>query len=159
MSGFYLFLSSKDSTKYHPNNKWNRFVCELGRTYDLQASNSRGLGRLNTGNWCLALVDISIESPSKEYEMPDNVIVCCNLATCSYILGTEREILRIVRSGDTVHSASLHQTYYIGLNRLSFNSVTIQLLGKDLKPLPLDLYNWSSDPEVCVTCSLHFQQM
>ena len=160
MSGFYLFISSKDSIKYHPDNKWDDFMVELTREYDLSIDTSRGLGLVSRAGWCMSLVDISLESDGLNHPLPQDIIVLSDLAMPSFYLGTEIGILRMVHTGSQSQSLSLHQPYYIGLSRPVFRSFRVCLVDKNLKPLKGDIFSEEEPaPAKHLKCTLHFQQM
>lgn len=151
MSGFYLFLSSADSTRYHPTNTFYDFIVELGREYDLREEQN-----FRRDKWSMALVEISLESDGLIQRLPEDVIVLCDLASPSFIQGTERSVLSLIQSMSDKQFASLHHPYYIGVNKLCFSRLRIELVGRSLKPLDLSK-NWP-ESSARLTCIIHFQK-
>ena len=156
MAGFYLFVSSKDSDQFHPDNKYFDFIVELGREYDLSDS-----GYAKTRNrWSVALVEIKLEdiNSSDPPTLPEEVFILCDLILPSFIQGTERNILRSVGITGSGQLISTHQPYYITLNRLSFARLKISLLDKDLQRLT-EKNGWPIKEDWKLTCTLHFQKI
>lgn len=150
MSGFYLFLSSEDSSRTYPNNGYTDFIVEFDRQIILE--DNCGLGWKQ--EWSFALADISIDFLNSSGTIPEPVVVICDLAIPSYIKATEAGVLRtIVGSAET--GLSLYNTYYIGVNKASFNRIRIQLKSQSLEALNTKL-GWPS--ESVLKCTLHFQR-
>ena len=150
MSGFYLFVSSVDSLDNRPNNKPYDFIVELGRSYTLESCGGwRGV-------WCVALLEVRLSTSQGEQSIPEEAFVLCDIAHSSFVRGTEQPVLRLLEAGENGHSSSLFQPYYIGLNRLTFSSLHIQLKNRDLEEL-----KWSGDlnSDSVLSCTLHFQRL
>ena len=156
MSGFYLFVSSNDSVQYHKDNNYHDFIVELDREYDLRSAQTFR----NRSQWCVALVEISLENMQNNISprIKDDVLVLCDLIRPSYIKSTERRILRPISSNSSGRIASLFQPYYIELDTLTFSNIRITLLDKQLKKLS-SLDGWPDEKTFSLSCTLHFQKM
>ena len=71
MSGFYLYLSSKDSKSARPSNTFSDFTMELPREYHFE-----------TIQWVFALTDISIVGLADDNNslLPEPLTVLCDIA-------------------------------------------------------------------------------
>ena len=156
MSGFYLFVSSRDSVEFHKNNCYHDFRVELGREYDLSR---RQIVRSHT-EWSMALVEIDLINlvDNSSPRIKDDVLAVCDLISPSFIRGTERCVLRPIPLANSGHFASLYQPYYITLNTNSFSSVHITLLDRQLKPLDSN-NGWPEESKFSLSCTLHFQRV
>lgn len=152
MSGFYVFVSSIDSVRDRPRNRVDDFIVDLGRSYTLDSCGGwRGV-------WCMALVEVRLTTSQGEESIPSEVFMLCDLAQSSYVRGTEQPVLRLLEAGDNnnTHSTSLFQPYYIGLKRVTFSSLRIQLKNKNL-----DEVQWARnlDSKSVLSCTIHFQRL
>ena len=156
MTGFYLFVSNKDSENFHPDNRHHDFIVELGRQYDLSDS-----GYVKSRiRWSVALVEIKIEDikGGELPKLPEEVLLLCDLISPSFIKGTERNILRSVGITGSGHLVSTLKPYYIALNRLNFTRLKLHLVDKNLQRLT-EKNGWPVNQDWKVTCTLHFQKI
>lgn len=153
MAGFYLFVSSTDSVDLYPANTFDNFIVDLGRTYDL----TEYCGWRE--KWNMALVEAALHTNEGESQhFPQDIIVTCDLASPSFIYGTERCILRPIVGGEFSHSASLYQSYYIGLSQLRFHKLRIELKDRNLSPLDLSQFK-GRGKQNRLSCTIHFQRL
>lgn len=153
MAGFYLFVSSVDSIDLYPSNTFDNFIVDLGRTYDL----TEYCGWRE--KWNMALVEVALHNDEGESQhFPQDIIVTCDLASPSFIYGTEGCILRPIDASDSSHSASLYQTYYIGLSQLRFHKLRIELKERNLSSLDLTKFI-ERGKHYRLSCTIHFQRL
>jgi len=151
MSGFYLFVCSKDSVLAHPTNKFSDFIVEFDSEIDLEEACGLGWRQL----WAFAVTDISIDYlPNQQIKPPERVVLLCDLCVPSYINNTQAAVLRTIASGSE-ESASLFHPYYIGVNKKKFSSIRFQLKNVNLQAL--DSAKWKGVAEL--RCILHFQRI
>lgn len=112
--------------------KWSMAVTEYTLSHD------KGGGAEERCTQCGSLLtpnqssfDFPSSLPPTQFSIDHPYIILCDLVEGSFINGAELPILRIVRP-DTLQSTSLAGPYYIPLNRRSFKSIRIYLLGEDL---------------------------
>lgn len=156
MTGFYLFVSSTDSSHYHDKNSYYDFIVELGRLYDL--SDSAHLRSRN--RWSMALVEVKLEDMAglESPILPEEVLILCDLIQPSYIRGSERRILRQLGISGFGQLVSTYQPYYISLNQSKFSRLEIQLVDKDLIPIS-QRRDWPLTKTWKLSCTFHFQKM
>ena len=155
MTGFYLFVSSIDSSHYHENNTYYDFIVELGRPYDLsESSHLRSRNR-----WNVALVEAKLEDVAglETPFIPEEVLICCDLVQPSYIRGSERKVLRQLGLTGSGQIVSTYQPYYISLATQKFARLEVHLLDRDLKPVS-HRKDWPLSQTWKLSCTLHFQR-
>ena len=146
-----MYLSSKDSKHLHSTNIFLNFLVEFDR--EIVLDDSCGFGWRQ--EWSFALMDISADYPNTRRSLPESVPVLCDLATNSYINGNSVGVLRIIDSDGETTAGSLHNTYYIGVNKTRLKKIRIQLKNQHLEDLDISK-GWSVDREL--KCILHFQK-
>ena len=122
----YLFLSSKDSLRDHPNNKWYDFIVELPAELILE------------GDWECALLDVNC-IPRVDREL----VVYCDIAEQSYFNNGMASILRCAFQSTNTF---LHP-YYIRTNRNRISHVSISIRDLVTGKVP-------SEYELDLTCTL-----
>ena len=148
MSGFYLFLSSSDSANIYANNSYKDFTVDFDREITLERQCGMGFRQ----EWQFALTELSVDFLEADDSLPEGVIVTCDLCSPSYIYGNEVQVLRTITSYSEL-SASLGQTYYIGVNKHCFNRIRISVLDRELKELST-VKGWPEKADL--KCTLHF---
>ena len=140
---FYMYLASNDSDRLYDGNKFHDFIVETPHEYVFKQEH----------NWLVALTDLSLEGSStgRTETLVKSIIVLCDLANRSYISQKTLPVLRYIPAAED-SSASLFQSYYVGLSKIKTNKIRITLLDKNL--LPLKESEWGSD--LVLRCTLHF---
>lgn len=152
MTGFCLFLSSDDSKHMYPSNTFHDFTVEFDRQIELEQWSALGWKR----QWTFALTDISIDHLNVRQTIPESVVVLCDLAEPSYINSTQASVIRTLdKSGEVSIAASLHNIFYVGVNKVSFNKLRICLRNRQLEALTIGK-GWEIESEL--KCTLHFQR-
>lgn len=147
-----MFISSSDSTNLHAGNIFSDFV------FELPSFHSFGDGE----GWSFALTDLHIEKTkplSGRHDIPESIVVCCDLARESYIRSRLLPVLRYVpATTDEISGASLFMPYYVGISKTRVQRIRIFLLDSDLNPLNKKQAKlWPGN--LNLTCTLHFQRM
>ena len=154
--GFYMYLSSDDSSEIHTNNTWHNFTCEFNPEIVLENNCPYGL---RPYSWSVALLDLSILDRSKPIQtLPESIAILTDIAAGSYINSTCMPILRTLAGGLEV-STSLAQPYYIDVSRVNFNTIHIEVLRRELSALSDDVDWPKSDSNTTLRCTLHFQKV
>ena len=149
---FYVFLSSADSADRFPANTYDNFIVELDKEVRLEEHAGLGFSQ----RWTVALTDLTLQATSSELLiLPEGVIVGCDLIDPSYINGTEYSLLRTLPASDEI-CVSLHLPYYIGVNKLNFRRIRIELKDSQLGRLSA-AKGWAE--KAIVKCTLHFQRI
>ena len=116
----YLFLSSKDSLRDYPNNKWYDFTVDLPSELILE------------GDWECALMD-GIPRVDRE------LVVFCDIAEQSYFSNGTASVLRCVFQSTNIFV----NPYYIPINRNRTGHVRIHIrdlvTGREPSEYDLDL--------------------
>lgn len=150
MSGFYMFLSSEDSVNLFPNNTFSDFWTEFDHEIVLDEQCGYGLRQ----QWSFALTEVFIDFLPDQQTLPEPVVILCDLCSQSYLNGSQVQVLRTLSGAGEV-GTSLGLTHYIGVNKLRFNKIRIQVVTRDLKPLSVTS-GWPS--KGVLRCTLHFSK-
>lgn len=147
-----MFISSRDSLNFYPNNTYDDFIVEFDRVIQLPESCAFGFNQ----SWQFALTEVSLDFANSKPKktLPESAVILTDLCSTSYISGTEAGVLRIIGAGSEEIGSSLGQIYYIGTNKNSFNRIRIQVRDRDLKPLMKDGQVWPIN--AVLKCTLHF---
>ena len=151
MAGFYIYVSSKDSSTLFPKNRMDNFVIELDREIVLALNSSPRLSE----KFGVALTEINIKptgSMRTRTALPESCVVLCVICETSYIKGTRLPVLRVLPSHLEEISGSLFQPYYIEVNTPSFKRLHFQLKTRELQPLNAAKWDLKSE----LVCTLHF---
>ena len=126
----YLFISSKDSSRDYPNNKWYDFTLDLPSELILQGEWECGLLEIN----CLPRIDREL-------------VVYCDIVDQSYFHNGMASVLRCVFQSSEIY----HNPYFLNLNRNRISHVRIYIR---------DLVTGRVLPEhnIELTCTLGFRQ-
>lgn len=154
--GFYLFLSSTDSSNIYPHNSYKDFWIEFDHTIELEQSCGFGFSQ----QWRVALTELTIDlkapdqttDDKEEQTLPEEIVVLTDLCEPSCIHGTKASILRNISTSSEI-GGSLYNTYYIGVVPKSFNRIRIELKNRQLEPLASNK-GWTK--EGTLKCTLHF---
>ena len=111
----YLFISSADSKSYHPDNKPNTFIVELGERLNL------------TGRWLVALSDLNLYVSSAE-----TLYIFCDICDILYFQKSMKPILRMIYPTDTSKSVNFSKRYYIPLAQKNFTRLQIYIRDKSM---------------------------
>ena len=151
-----MYLSSNDSSAVHTSNVWHDFTCEFNPEIVLEHSCPYAL---RPHSWSVALLDLSILDRAKPVEtLPESVAIITDVVGSSYINSTRMPILRTLTGGSEV-GATLAQPYYIDVERLNFNTISLRILSRELTALS-DKVGWPSDTsDATLRCTLHFQRI
>ena len=154
-SGFYMYLSSADSSTTHPSNVWHDFICEFNPEIVLENNCPHGL---RPHSWSVALLELSLLDQSKPVlSLPESIVVLSDLVSESYIKARRLSILRTLTGGSEV-GATLAQPYYIDVDRVNFNSIHISILQRELTTLTPQIGWPVDDKKAVLRCTLHFQR-
>ena len=107
---FYLFLSSKDSLSFHPNNKGHSFIVELPERVNLD------------GDWEIALCDFYHNS-----EVNEILHVFCDLCDYNYIGNSLEPIIRTIYPNNSSSDFQFSSNYYISVKNKSLNRIKVYI--------------------------------
>jgi len=123
-ANYYLYLTSEDSKKVHPDNTNVDFTIELPRTLYLD------------GVWECCLKDVTFSSPNANI-----VYVCSDLCVESFASDTSYPILRTVPNIEpTTTSLTFNDSHYVRVNKLSLGRLRIFIRGDKLLPTKTGIY-------------------
>lgn len=132
----YIFISSDDSTNYHPTNSPSQFCVELPQTLNLP------------GVWYCALTDIQLKGSAPVFE---EMNVVCDLCEHSYIRNNLQPILRrIPGEGKKRTTYSFSPLYYFKVSCDQVNRININILDSKLSP--------ASVLQGTLICTLHLRR-
>ena len=106
---FYIFLSSKDSLRFHPDNKGYNFTVELPERVELR------------GNWKVALCDIFFNE-----KISDTLMVCSDICDDSFARDSLEPILRMVMPNNK-RSQIFSDTFYLGVRQSNLGRIKIYI--------------------------------
>lgn len=129
----FLFLSSRDSLKYHPSNNPIDFIIELNQNIELK------------GEWKIALLDLTCESDSREH-----LTICCDLCTPSWVDNQYLPVLRSfpVSKGRVVVRFGF--PFYIKTHSISVKRFRIYIIGES--------NSFTSLTKEPLRCTLHLKK-
>ena len=110
---FYLFISSRDSIKFHAENKPHTFILELAERLNLP------------GRWMVALSDINLN-----VNVNDCLYVFCDICDISYVRNSMRPILRMIYPTQSSMSYTFPDRYYIPIVQRNFSRLQIYMRQK-----------------------------
>ena len=84
-TGIYIFMSSNNSNKFHPDNQWDSFIIELNEQLKLE------------GYWVIALCEVNLDTISNEV-----LFIYCDLCDHSNANSSLEPILKDIYPSDTV---------------------------------------------------------
>ena len=134
---YYLYLSSNDSLHYYPQNSAASYTNRLTSPLNLDIN-----------NWVVGLVDIICDSalPLNSY------VITCDVARTSFYNDKQINILGLPHKSDSTQiNPAIKRPIYFPICRENINSIKIQLLNRNLKPI--------EDFEGHVTCLLHIRKI
>ena len=137
MEEHYMFLSSRDSLEFFPENKAHSFEVKLPGTLKLE------------GRWKCALTEL-VYVPQFTGERPKQIYVCCDLVQDSYVADSMLPIMRKVAVPTAIGtrtSLTFPQNYYFPLARNE-----IQYINVYVKDHNLNAPEFSQEP---LSCTLH----
>ena len=106
---FYIFLSSKDSLRFHPDNKGYNFTVELPERVELR------------GNWKVALCDIFFNE-----KISDTLMVCSDICDYSFVRDSLEPILRMVMPNNK-RSQIFSDRFYLGVRQSNLGRIKIYI--------------------------------
>ena len=112
---FYIFLSSKDSLRYHPANKGYNFTVELPERVELR------------GNWKVALCDIFLNE-----KISDTLMVYSDICDYSFVRDSLEPILRMVMPNNK-RSQIFSDRFYLGVRQSNLGRIKIYIKDSSFK--------------------------
>ena len=112
---FYIFLSSKDSLRYHPDNKGYNFTVELPKRVELR------------GNWKVALCDIFLNE-----KISDTLMVYSDICDYSFVRDSLEPILRMVMPNNK-RSQIFSYRFYLGVRQSNLGRIKIYIKDSSFK--------------------------
>ena len=112
---FYIFLSSKDSLRYHPDNKGYNFTVELPERVELR------------GNWKVALCDIFLNE-----KISDTLMVYSDICDYSFVRDSLEPILRMVMPNNK-RSQIFSDRFYLGVRQSNLGRIKIYIKDSSFK--------------------------
>ena len=103
-----MFISSKDSLSFHPNNKGNNFTVELSERVNLD------------GDWEIGLCDFY-----HNLEVNKILYVFCDLCDYSYIGNSLEPIIRRIYPNSTSTDFQFSSNYYINVKNKAINRIKV----------------------------------
>ena len=106
----YLFLSSRDSEIYYPDNKPTDFTIELTETLNLP------------GEWEHSLLEIFFTK-----RITDDIVVFCDICTNSNIHNTKLPVLRYMQNGTYRNNNSFMQSISVPITQSQLQRLRVYL--------------------------------
>ena len=138
MDDFYIFLTSDDSIDLFPNNKPSEFTVSLGRNINL------------SGTWLCGLKEITYHINE---DLPETVLILCNICEQSYVRNTYMPILRRLHfplTEEGVFTDTLYEPFYMKVIDNNLSNITICIRGQDDADVEFDHHS--------IKCVLHLKR-
>ena len=111
---FYIFLTSRDSLRYHPDNRGYDFTVELPERVELK------------GNWKVALCDIFLNE-----KISNSLMVFSDICEYSFVRDSIEPILRILIPNNR-KSHIFPDRYYMGVRQSNLGRIKIYIKDSSL---------------------------